>query len=194
MTSAIESPAWPGVGSRLSVRSRCRAWSNHRVGGLRSSGVRVVRCDRSTPRTRPTLYFALPAPHALTPACNLRCSHARGMRPGDLSFSSAHGPCTPVDAVRLLNPMAGLIHRPFRPGGRGGEQSGDRATSSLPYHYVGCTRVATASGPPLVVQWLPGALSGRSKHLLRSEILDQGGDLGSCAHVGIACRSRVTDR
>ena len=73
VTNGLDSPAWPGVGSRLSVRPRCRALTDHRVGASRLSGVRVVRHDGSTPQTTPTVCPALPAPHALTPACSIHC-------------------------------------------------------------------------------------------------------------------------
>ena len=51
--------------------SVCRwmASTNHRVGALRSSGSRVVRHHSSTSRTIPTVWLALPDPHALSPAC-----------------------------------------------------------------------------------------------------------------------------
>ena len=51
--------------------SVCRwmASTNHRVRALRSSGSRVVRHHSSTSRTIPTVWLALPGPHALSPAC-----------------------------------------------------------------------------------------------------------------------------
>ena len=52
-------------------------------------------------------------------------------RPGDLSCPSSLCSCLIADALRLLIPLAGLINRQLAPGGRGGERSGDQATSSL---------------------------------------------------------------
>ena len=154
------------AGSRLSVRPRCRAWTNHRVGAGRWSGGRVVRHDRSTPPTTPTVCLALPAPHALFPACSVLCPCTRCVGPSDLSFSSAHGPCTPVHAVRLLNPMAGLIHRPFRPGGRGGEQSGARATSSSRRPLWAAAHAALASEAALALRLSPAPISGQDALVL----------------------------
>ena len=42
-------------------------WTNHRVGGVRLKGCRLVRHDGSTARANPTVNLALPAPHAPTP-------------------------------------------------------------------------------------------------------------------------------
>lgn len=111
--------------------SRCSPWTNHRVGAPRLSGVQVVRHDRWTPRTTPTVSLALPAPHALAPACSICCPRTHRMRPGDLSFSTTHSPCTPADAVCWLKPLAGLIQRPLPAGGHRSEQSDARATPLL---------------------------------------------------------------
>jgi len=129
-------------GSRLSVRSTWRAATNYRVQALRLSGGLLVRHDGSTPPSTPAVCFALPAPYALSSACSLHCPCTRGMGLSDLCFSSAYGPCTTADAVCLLNPLAGLIHRPLPAGGCRSEQSGARATLSLRRPLVPAARVA----------------------------------------------------
>ena len=63
-----------------------RAWTNHRVGALRSSGGRVIRHDSSIHRTTPTVWLALPGPHALSPACTA-ATH-------DVSAADAECSCT----------------------------------------------------------------------------------------------------
>ena len=58
----------PNLDSRSS-ELKWMASTNHRVRALRSSGGRVVRHHSSTSRTIPTVWLALPGPHALSPAC-----------------------------------------------------------------------------------------------------------------------------
>ena len=54
-----------------------------------------------------------------------------GVQSGALCRSRPASPCVPADSLRLLNPLAGWIHRPLPAGGGRSEQSGARATSSL---------------------------------------------------------------
>ena len=148
-------------GSRLSVRSTWRAATNYRVQALRLSGGLLVRHDGSTPPSTPAVCFALPAPYALSSACSLHCPCTRGMGLSDLCFSSAYGPCTTADAVCLLNPLAGLIHRPLPAGGCRSEQSGDRATSSSGSPLWAAARAASASEAALAFRLPPAQLSER---------------------------------
>lgn len=181
-------------GSRLLVRSRCWVPSNGRVRDLHSSRDRVVRHDGSTPPTTPAVCLALPAPHALTPACSLRCSCTRSLQPTDLSCSSARSPSLPADAVSVFDLISGWLHR--RPPVRRhhGEQSDDPATLSYCAFLCRPLVVATASRPPCAKQWLPAGLFRMLEYVRRSKVTEMGGFLGGSAHVGKPSRSRVTDQ
>ena len=77
-----------------------------------------------------------PLPRLLLSQSPLSCcqrlpSAPCSMPSGALSCSSSLSPCLPADALPLLNPLAGLIQRPFRADGRRGERSGDRSSLSL---------------------------------------------------------------
>ena len=166
------------------VRSRCWVPSNGRVRDLHSSRDRVVRHDGSTPPTTTAVCLALPAPHALTPACSLRCSCTRSLQPTDLSCccSSARSPSLPADAVSVFDLISGWLHR--RPPVRRhhGEQSDDQAT--LSYYAFLCRplSVATASRPPRAKQWPPAGLFRPLEYVRRSKVTAMGGALGGVAH------------
>ena len=113
-----------GRSERLLVRSRCWMPTNGRVRDRRPSGVRVVRHDRSTLRPTPTVYLALPAPHAPTPTSCRTAPRPLGMPSNDPCRSSASCPSPPADGIRLRDPLAGQNHRRSPAGGRSGAPVG----------------------------------------------------------------------
>ena len=82
------------------------------------------------------------------------------LRPGDLSFSTSLSPRLPADALRLLNPSVGLLHRPLPAGGCRSEPSGSRATSFSRRPPLPAPRVAI--GRPALAR-LRLRLAGRSR-------------------------------
>ena len=105
-------------------------WTNHRVGGVRLKGCRLVRHDGSTARANPTVNLALPAPHAPTPSTPNMLHGPLGMPSTDPCRPSASRPSPPADGICLLDLSAGLIHRRSPAGGRSGARRGARASSS----------------------------------------------------------------
>ena len=130
-----------------------------------------IRHDGSTPPTTPARrgvsrmlspcegLECLPAPHALTPACSLRCSCTRSLQPTDLSCSSARSPSLPADAVSVFDLISDWFHR--RPPVRRhhGEQSDDQATLSYYAFLWGAPSVYTSFREPCRVVGRLGQLA-----------------------------------
>jgi len=105
-------------------------WTNHRVGGVRLKGCRLVRHDGSTARANPTVNLALPAPHAPTPSTPNMLHCPLGMPSTDPCRPSASRPSPSADGICLLDLSAGLNQRRSPAGGRSGARRGARASSS----------------------------------------------------------------
>ena len=128
-------PSFAGIdhaarGARFGACGGAASWpsTNHRVGGVRLKGCRLVRHDGSTARATPTVYLTLPASHAPTRTSCCTAPRPLGMPSNDPCRPSASGPLPPADGIRLLDPLAGQNQRWSPAGGRTGARRSARAS------------------------------------------------------------------